>query len=131
LLSGSPPRRWSAQHTQDAADHHACTSEQGDGDRDLPLVADGRREEVRSLLSALGHGDVTVAVLRAIEGHVRRGDDGGPALDHAGAPSPARLEFGVLIDNPNLAESAERELRQAEDIVFERVQITSATGRGG
>ena len=33
----------------------------------------------------------------------------------------ANLEFGVLIDNSNLAESVERELRDAEDLVFERV----------
>lgn len=43
----------------------------------------------------------------------------------------ANLEFGVLIDNPNLAESVERELRDAEDMVFERVQITSALGSEG
>ena len=42
----------------------------------------------------------------------------------------ANLEFGVLIDNLNLAESVERELRDAEDMVFERVKITHATGRG-
>jgi len=33
----------------------------------------------------------------------------------------ANLEFGVLIDNPNLAEAIERELREAEDFIFERV----------
>jgi hypothetical protein len=33
----------------------------------------------------------------------------------------ANLEFGVLIDNSNLAESVERELRDVEDLVFERV----------
>ena len=33
----------------------------------------------------------------------------------------ANLEFGVLVDNSNLAESVERELREAEDLVFERV----------
>jgi hypothetical protein len=33
----------------------------------------------------------------------------------------ANLEFGVLIDNPNLAEAIERELREVEDLVFERV----------
>ena len=33
----------------------------------------------------------------------------------------ANLEFGVLVDNPNLAESVERELRDVEDLVFERV----------
>jgi phosphatidylserine/phosphatidylglycerophosphate/cardiolipin synthase-like enzyme len=32
----------------------------------------------------------------------------------------ANLEFGVLIDNPNLAEAIERELREAEDFIFER-----------
>ncbi len=31
------------------------------------------------------------------------------------------LEFGVLIDNPYLAEAVERELRGVEDLVFERV----------
>jgi phosphatidylserine/phosphatidylglycerophosphate/cardiolipin synthase-like enzyme len=41
----------------------------------------------------------------------------------------ANLEFGVLIDSPNLAESVERELRDAEGMVFERVQITSAPSR--
>jgi phosphatidylserine/phosphatidylglycerophosphate/cardiolipin synthase-like enzyme len=40
----------------------------------------------------------------------------------------ANLEFGLLVDNPNLAESVERELRDAEDLVFERVQTTSAPG---
>ena len=39
------------------------------------------------------------------------------------------LEFGVLIDNRNLAESVERELRDAEDLLFERVPATSASGR--
>ena len=33
----------------------------------------------------------------------------------------ANLEFGLLIDNPNLAEAIERELREAEDFIFERV----------
>lgn len=33
----------------------------------------------------------------------------------------ANLEFGVLIDNSNLAESVERELRDVEDLVFQRV----------
>src|SRR5215831_11133428 len=37
-LSGS--RRWSAQHAQCAGDHHERAGEQGDGGRDLPLVAD-------------------------------------------------------------------------------------------
>jgi phosphatidylserine/phosphatidylglycerophosphate/cardiolipin synthase-like enzyme len=31
------------------------------------------------------------------------------------------VEFGVLIDNPNLAEAVERELRDAEDALYERV----------
>jgi phosphatidylserine/phosphatidylglycerophosphate/cardiolipin synthase-like enzyme len=31
------------------------------------------------------------------------------------------LEFGVVIDNPNLAEAIERELREAEDFIFEHV----------
>jgi phosphatidylserine/phosphatidylglycerophosphate/cardiolipin synthase-like enzyme len=38
----------------------------------------------------------------------------------------ANLEFGVLIDNPNLAESVERELREAEDLAFERVMHRAA-----
>jgi hypothetical protein len=38
------------------------------------------------------------------------------------------LEFGLLVDNPNLAESVERELHEVEDLIFERVQITSAPG---
>jgi phosphatidylserine/phosphatidylglycerophosphate/cardiolipin synthase-like enzyme len=33
------------------------------------------------------------------------------------------LELGVLIDNPNLAEAVEREMRQVEDVVFERVPV--------
>jgi hypothetical protein len=33
----------------------------------------------------------------------------------------ANLEFGLLVDNPNLAESIERELREVEDLLFERV----------
>jgi hypothetical protein len=33
----------------------------------------------------------------------------------------ANLEFGVLIDNANLAEAIERELRETEDYIFERV----------
>jgi hypothetical protein len=41
----------------------------------------------------------------------------------------ANLEFGVLVDNRNLAESVERELRDAEDFVFELIQITGASGR--
>ncbi|MFE1291774.1 DISARM system phospholipase D-like protein DrmC [Streptomyces sp. NPDC058751] len=31
------------------------------------------------------------------------------------------VEFGVLIDNPNLAEAVERELREVESILYERV----------
>lgn len=44
----------------------------------------------------------------------------------------ANLEFGVLIDNPNLAEAIERELREAEDSMFERVRPaeTSASEHG-
>ena len=41
----------------------------------------------------------------------------------------ANLEFGLLVDNPNLAESVERELRDAEDLLFERVQMSSPPGR--
>lgn len=41
----------------------------------------------------------------------------------------ANLEFGLLVDNPNLAESVERELRDAEDLLFECIQTTSAPGR--
>jgi phosphatidylserine/phosphatidylglycerophosphate/cardiolipin synthase-like enzyme len=37
----------------------------------------------------------------------------------------ANLEFGVLIDNPNLAEAIEQELREAEDSIFERVRDES------
>ncbi len=33
------------------------------------------------------------------------------------------LEFGVLIDNANLAEAVEHEMRQVEDFVFERVIV--------
>jgi phosphatidylserine/phosphatidylglycerophosphate/cardiolipin synthase-like enzyme len=33
------------------------------------------------------------------------------------------LELGVLIDNPNLAEAVEHEMRQVEDFVFERVLV--------
>lgn len=33
----------------------------------------------------------------------------------------ANLEFGVLLDNPNLAEAVEQELREAEPSVFEKV----------
>jgi len=33
------------------------------------------------------------------------------------------LELGVLIDNPNLAEAVEHEMRQVEDFVFERVPV--------
>jgi phosphatidylserine/phosphatidylglycerophosphate/cardiolipin synthase-like enzyme len=36
----------------------------------------------------------------------------------------ANLEFGALIDNPNLAEAIEQELREAEDFIFERVYRT-------
>jgi hypothetical protein len=41
----------------------------------------------------------------------------------------ANLEFGVLIDNPNLAEAVEQEMRAAEDFVFERVQVSSGSSR--
>ena len=33
------------------------------------------------------------------------------------------LELGVLIDNPNLAEAVEHEMRQVEGFVFERVLV--------
>jgi len=42
----------------------------------------------------------------------------------------ANLEFGLLVDSPNLAESVERELRDTEDSIFERVQTISAPGCG-
>ncbi|MGQ4432181.1 DISARM system phospholipase D-like protein DrmC [Streptomyces sp. SAS_260] len=31
------------------------------------------------------------------------------------------VEFGVLIDNPNLTEAVERELRETEDVLYERI----------
>jgi phosphatidylserine/phosphatidylglycerophosphate/cardiolipin synthase-like enzyme len=34
----------------------------------------------------------------------------------------ANLEFGVIIDNPNLAEAIEQELREVEDVIFEHVR---------
>jgi hypothetical protein len=40
------------------------------------------------------------------------------------------LEFGILIDNPNLAEAIERELREAEDFIFERVHTDEAPATG-
>ena len=33
------------------------------------------------------------------------------------------LELGVLIDNANLAEAVEHEMRQVEDSVFERIRV--------
>jgi phosphatidylserine/phosphatidylglycerophosphate/cardiolipin synthase-like enzyme len=33
------------------------------------------------------------------------------------------VEFGVLVDNPNLVESVEREMRLAEDSLYERVVV--------
>lgn len=41
----------------------------------------------------------------------------------------ANLEFGVLIDNPNLAEAVEQEMRAAEDHVFERVDVAESSQR--
>ncbi|MBT2526871.1 DISARM system phospholipase D-like protein DrmC [Streptomyces sp. ISL-99] len=38
------------------------------------------------------------------------------------------IEFGVLIDNPNLAEAVERELLQAEHSLYERVVDRSSEG---
>lgn len=40
----------------------------------------------------------------------------------------ANLEFGLQVDNPNLAESVERELRNAEDLLFERAQPATPPG---
>ena len=37
------------------------------------------------------------------------------------------FEFGVLVDDSNLAQSVERELREVEEMIFERVQITSTS----
>jgi phosphatidylserine/phosphatidylglycerophosphate/cardiolipin synthase-like enzyme len=34
------------------------------------------------------------------------------------------VEFGVRIDNPNLTEAVEREMRDAEDVLYERVPAT-------
>ncbi|MFD6274210.1 phospholipase D-like domain-containing protein [Streptomyces sp. NPDC060209] len=31
------------------------------------------------------------------------------------------VEFGVLIDNPNLTEAVERELRETEGVLYERI----------
>jgi phosphatidylserine/phosphatidylglycerophosphate/cardiolipin synthase-like enzyme len=41
------------------------------------------------------------------------------------------VEFGVLIDNPNLTESVEREMRRTEDLLYERVfapEISASQG---
>ncbi|MFF0714370.1 DISARM system phospholipase D-like protein DrmC [Streptomyces bauhiniae] len=38
------------------------------------------------------------------------------------------VEFGVLIDNPNLAEAVERELREAEGALYERISDVSQSG---
>ncbi|MEU3921313.1 DISARM system phospholipase D-like protein DrmC [Streptomyces sp. NPDC029004] len=34
------------------------------------------------------------------------------------------IEFGVLIDNPNLTDAVERELLRAEDVLYERVPVS-------
>jgi phosphatidylserine/phosphatidylglycerophosphate/cardiolipin synthase-like enzyme len=34
------------------------------------------------------------------------------------------IEFGVLIDNPNLTDAVERELLRAEDSLYERVPVS-------
>jgi hypothetical protein len=44
-----------------------------------------------------------------------------PIPCHGGTIDRTLADFGVLIDNLNLAETVERELRQAEDLLFERV----------
>lgn len=41
----------------------------------------------------------------------------------------ANLEFGLVVDNPNLAESVERELREVEDLLFDRVQASPGSGK--
>ncbi|WP_237407778.1 DISARM system phospholipase D-like protein DrmC [Streptomyces sp. M2CJ-2] len=41
------------------------------------------------------------------------------------------VEFGLLIDNPNLTESVEREIHRAEDLLYERVLAPEiSTGQG-
>ncbi|MBD9730236.1 phospholipase [Streptomyces sp. H28] len=65
--------------------------------------------------------------------------DGGPVRNHAKflaidhrfllvtsanfswSAEHGNVEFGVLIDNPNLTESVEREMRRTEDLLYERV----------
>jgi len=42
----------------------------------------------------------------------------------------ANLEFGLLLDNPNLAGAIERELRDAEDFIFARVHPGGAPAPG-
>lgn len=41
----------------------------------------------------------------------------------------ANLELGMLIDNGNLAEAVERQMRQVEDLLFERVHVPGHTSR--
>lgn len=38
------------------------------------------------------------------------------------------VEFGVFIDNPNLTEAVEREMRQVEDVLYERVPQPNMRG---
>jgi phosphatidylserine/phosphatidylglycerophosphate/cardiolipin synthase-like enzyme len=39
------------------------------------------------------------------------------------------VEFGVLIDNPNLTEAVEREMYRAEELLYERVPASAEAGR--
>jgi phosphatidylserine/phosphatidylglycerophosphate/cardiolipin synthase-like enzyme len=68
---------------------------------------------------------------KAFDGHQVRNHSKFLSIDHrfllvtsanfSWSAENANLEFGVLIDNPNLAESVEQDLREAEDLIFERV----------
>jgi len=107
-------------------------------------AADGGRRRVSSPTTGEVAEHLKSAIVmrtKSFDGHQIRNHSKFISIDHrfllvtsanfSWSAENANLEFGLLVDNPNLAESVERELRDVEDLVFERVQITSASpGRG-
>ncbi|WP_372499479.1 phospholipase D-like domain-containing protein [Streptomyces lichenis] len=61
-----------------------------------------------------------------------------PAIDHhlllvtsanfSWSAENNNVEFGVLIDNPNLTEAVERELREAQEVLYEQISSQAEPG---
>ena len=93
--------RWSAILV---ADHRGGSGASEPSDRPADEAFDGRQVRNHSKFLSIDHRFLLVT-----------------SANFSWSAENANLEFGVLIDNSNLAESVERELRDVENLVFVRV----------